>query len=299
MSGTAKGSVVRGGWRPLGPERYELGEGARFLDGRLHFVDLLAGRLLVADPRGEAPPEELVHLDVPLGAVALASGPVAREHLSLVAASGTGIARLDPSGQLIWFGRPADSGPVELRMNDAATDPAGRFWATSMAWDNTEDAGALYRLEPDGRVTTVLTGFTIPNGPAFSADGRTMWLADSARSVIYRYDVDAATGDLGDRHVFAEVDGTPDGMTVDAEGFLWSAVHGSSRLHRYSATGDLVERVQVPARQPTSVAISVEPPYLLVVTTAMEGLDEAEDHDGRTLVAEVAVSGMPQPRAQV
>ena len=80
-------SVVRSEWRALGSERYELGEGARWLDGRLHFVDLTAGRLLRADPRTDAPPEELVHLDVPLGAVARAAGDRAGPY---VAAAGAG-----------------------------------------------------------------------------------------------------------------------------------------------------------------------------------------------------------------
>jgi sugar lactone lactonase YvrE len=254
-------------------------------------VDLTAGRLLRADPRGGTPPEELVHLDAPIGAVALSAGGRA----GFVGAIGTGIAGLDRSGTLTWFGRPADGGPHRLRMNDAATDPSGRFWATSMAWDKSDDAGALYRLDADGGVATVLTGLTIPNGPAFSADGTTMWLADSARSVLYRFDVDPATGRLGDRAVFADVDGTPDGMAVDADGFLWSAIHGSSCLHRYSPSGDLVERIDLPARQPTSIAITVEAPYLVVVTTATEGLDHPQGHDGRTLVADVAVGGLPQP----
>jgi sugar lactone lactonase YvrE len=284
-------SVVRSEWRALGPERYELGEGARFLDGLLFFVDLTAGRLLYADPRGDAPPEELVHLDVPIGAVARP----ADGRPGFVGAIGTGIARLDSSGALTWFGRPADGGPVRLRVNDAATDPAGRFWATSMAWDKTDGAGAVYRLDPDGTLSTVLTGLTIPNGPAFSADGTTMWLADSARSVLYRFDVDAATGRLGEREVFAHVDGTPDGMTVDADGFLWSAIHGSACLHRYSPAGELVERIDLPARQPTSIAITVEAPYLVVVTTATEGMDRPDGHDGHTLVAEVAVGGLAQP----
>ncbi|MDN4173373.1 SMP-30/gluconolactonase/LRE family protein [Nocardioides sp. SOB77] len=299
MGGTSRASVLRSDWRPLGPERHGLGEGARFLDGRLYFVDIIAGRLLRADPRSDEPPRELVRLDVPLGAVALAEPREATGGVpAFIAAAGTGIARLARSGELGWFGRPADGGPVERRMNDAATDPSGRFWATSMAWDSTDGAGALHRLEPDGQVTTVLTGCTVPNGPVFSADGRTMWLADTPRSVILRYDVEPATGDLGGREVFVEVDGTPDGMTLDAEGFLWSAIHGSSCLHRYHPSGDLVERIEVPARQPTSIAISVGAPHVLVVTSSTEGLDEPQDHDGRTLVAEVSVGGRPQPTAR-
>jgi sugar lactone lactonase YvrE len=281
--------VLRGEWRPVGPERYELGEGARFVGDRLLFVDLYAGRLHQVDPRGTVPPRELLELDVPLGAVAVADG------YGFVAAAGTGIARLDLCGSLTWLSRPAEGGATALRMNDAAADPSGRFWAGSMAWDNSEGAGALHRLDPDGQVWTVLSGLTIPNGPAFSPDGRTMYLSDTPHSVIHRYPLDPATGELGEREVFAEVDGTPDGMTLDAEGCVWSAIYGSGCVHRYDPSGALVGRFEMPARQPTSVAISVEPPYLLAVTTATEGLGDPIEHDGRVLVVPVDVAGLPQP----
>ena len=69
----------------------------------------------------------------------------------------------------------------------------------------------------------MLDGLAIPNGPAFDAAGTVMYLADSARGVIYRYAL-TEVGDLGDPVEFARVDGSPDGMTVDAEDHVWSAV---------------------------------------------------------------------------
>lgn len=82
-------------------------------------------------------------------------------------------------------------------------------------------------------------------------------------------------------------------MTVDAEGCLWSAVWGAACLHRYSPEGVLLERIPVPARQPTSVALSAEPPYRAVVTSATTGLGAPEGHDGRVLTARVSVAGIP------
>src|SRR6185503_20064529 len=108
---------------------------------------------------------------------------------------------------------------------DATADPAGRFWAGSMRYDNAPDAGSLYRVDHSGAVTRVLDAITIPNGPAFSADGRTMYLADSDRGIVRRYAVDPATGDLGEAGEFFTVPkGFPDGMAVDHDGFVWSAV---------------------------------------------------------------------------
>lgn len=103
--------------------------------------------------------------------------------------------------------------------------PAGRFWAGSMAYDGMRGTGSLYRTDLDGRVVRVLDGLTIVNGPAFTADGTTVYFADTAAGTIFRCRVDPGPGDLSDGpEVFARLrqgEGGPDGMTVDAEDCLW------------------------------------------------------------------------------
>lgn len=255
------------------------------IDGRVYYVDLLAGRVLAADPQPHTVPQEVASLAKPVGAVAPTDGG------GLVAAVDQGAAILHNGAVTQWLGSPAANGPVALRINDAAVDPSGRLWVGAMAWDNTEGAGALYRFDPDGQITTAITDLTIPNGPAFSRDGCTMYLADTAKSAIYAFALDPETGRLSDRRTFAEVDGSPDGMTVDSGDCLWVAIWGGGRLHRYSDDGWLRESIPLPARQPTSVALSSEPPFVAVVTTATYGLEPA-DEDGRTLVAPVGVGGL-------
>jgi len=275
-----------GDWIPLSSERYELGEGARWIAGRLYFVDLLAGRLLACDPHHDPAPTELLRLDVPLGAVA----PIADG--GYLVAAGTGIARFVSDKRIDWLSRPAGNGPTPLRVNDASADPHGRFWFGAMAWNNSHDSGVLYRRDTDGTVHTALIRLAIPNGPVFTPNGATMYLADTARSVIRAFHVDD-DGNLGEQRVFAEVDGNPDGMTLDAEGYLWTAIWGGGRIHRYTPDGTLAERIAVPASQPTSVALSPTRPYCLVVTTATYGLDRIERQDGRLLLASASVAGRP------
>jgi sugar lactone lactonase YvrE len=78
-----------------------------------------------------------------------------------------------------------------------------------------------------------LPGLAIPNGPTFDTEGTTMYLADSARGIILRLPLDPMTGELGNPEVFARVQGgSPDGMTIDNHGHLWSAVWGAARLDR-------------------------------------------------------------------
>ncbi|MFD5088170.1 SMP-30/gluconolactonase/LRE family protein, partial [Kitasatospora sp. NPDC058406] len=107
---------------------HQLAEGARWVDDRLIFTDILTGRLLEAPGPAPAPARELLRLPVPLGAVA----PLAGRPGHWIAAAGTGIALLAPDGTTDWLARPEDHARVPTRMNDGACDPHGRFWAGSM-----------------------------------------------------------------------------------------------------------------------------------------------------------------------
>ncbi|MFC0552253.1 SMP-30/gluconolactonase/LRE family protein [Planotetraspora thailandica] len=262
-----------------------MGEGARWVGGRLIFVDILAGRLLAASADRPGPAEELVSLDVPLGAVA----PVAGRPGTWIAAAGQGFALLDQAtGALDWIDRPL---PATSRVNDAVCDPAGRFWAGGMPYDGRRGAGALYRIDADLSVTTVRTGLTIPNGPAFTADGRTMYLADSAERRIDRHTVDPVTGELGEPSVFATItDGGPDGMTVDEDDHLWVALWGGSAVHRYAPDGRLDRVVPLPTPQPTSVCLAGG---RLFVTSAAYGLDPIPPGAGAVHVVEGVAQGRP------
>jgi sugar lactone lactonase YvrE len=271
---------------PWSTDRFELGEGLRRQGRDLLMVDILTGRLLRLDPLVPGPAEVLATLDVPLGAVA----PVLDRPGTRVAAAGTGVALLTGDGGLEWLARPEDGAATPMRMNDGCCDPRGRFWAGSMAYDGTPGAGSLYRADPDGRVTRVLEGYTVPNGPAFTEDGARMYLADSAEGRIDAYEV-LPDGDLGARSVFARLgEGNPDGMQVDARGHLWVAVWGAGRVHRYDPDGTLERVVDLPAVQPTSVCVVDAPDPRLFVASAAVGLDRAGPGDGALFSVPVDVS---------
>ncbi|GAA1448775.1 SMP-30/gluconolactonase/LRE family protein [Nocardiopsis tropica] len=274
-------------------DRFELGEGLRWVGGDLLMVDILRGRLLRLAPGDPGPAHELAALDVPLGAVA----PVRHRAGALVAAAGTGIALLTGTGggsaAVEWLGRPEDGAATPMRMNDGCCDPHGRFWAGSMAYDGTPGAGSLYRADPGGGVTRVLDGYTVPNGPAFAPDGSVMYLADSAEGRIDAYALDAE-GLPGERTVLARVgEGSPDGMQVDAEGHLWVAVWGAGRVHRYAPDGALDRVVEVPAAQPTSVCVVGDGEPVLMVTSATVGLTEPGTGDGAVFALPVEVPAAP------
>ncbi|MFC5220227.1 SMP-30/gluconolactonase/LRE family protein [Streptomyces coerulescens] len=279
--------------RAARPDRLELGEGIRWTGTDIVLVDILAGRLLAAPHEPTAPLRTLAQLPVPLGAVA----PVAGHPDTWIAAAGTGIALLHADGTLDWLARPEDDAPVPMRMNDAVADPFGRFWAGSMAYDADEDAGSLYRVDPDGTVVRVLDGITVPNGPAFTPDGGVMYLADSARGVVRRYPVDPATGDLGAPEDFVTIrDGSPDGMTVDAEGAVWIAVWGTGTVRRHLPDGTPDRILRLPARQPAGVCLAHD---VLHITTARVGLETPAEDDGALFTARVEAPGTPTPACRL
>ncbi|MFF8868291.1 SMP-30/gluconolactonase/LRE family protein [Streptomyces sp. NPDC015139] len=273
---------------PARPDRLELGEGIRWTGGdRVHLVDILAGRLFTAPNDPAAPLRLLAELPVPLGAAA----PVDSCPGLWIAAAGTGICLFEPYGHAVWLARPEEGTCRNMRMNDAATDPSGRLWAGSMACDADRGAGSLYRVDRDGSVVQVLDGITVPNGPVFTADGKVMYLADSARGVISRYPVDAVSGLPGAPEPFVTLpEGSPDGMAIDVEGALWCAVWGTGTVRRYLPDTTLDRVLHLPAAQPAGVCLQ---DTLLHITTARVGLSSPGPYDGAVFSVPVEVPGLP------
>lgn len=293
-------------WTVCNETPLELGEGPRLLpDGRVLAVDILRGQLWQVDLVSPDQTVLLQELPVPLGAIA----PVSGSETALLAAAGDGIAVLD-GGSVTWLAGPDGisafsaselfTAGTTVRMNDAVCDPAGRFWAGTMASDAAPGAGSLHRMDTDGSISTVLTGLTIPNGPAFTADGSLMYLADSAAGTITGYQVETETGALGNGQAFVTVsEGSPDGMITDAEGHLWVAIWGAGRIHRYRPDGSIERILHVPAQQPTSICFAGKTMTTLVVTTAAIDLASPGAFDGLILSADVGISGSPTPSAKI
>jgi len=163
------------------------------------------------------------------------------------------------------------------RMNDAKADPAGRIYAGTMPDGDARGSGALYRLDRDRNVACVDRGYGIANGPAITADGRTMFHTDSAVGVIYRMAI-ASDGSLSSRTEFLRFPrewGSPDGMTIDAEGGLWVAHWGGSRVSRFDMDATLDRSIALPASQITSIAFAGDELDRMFVTSAADGVDEA------------------------
>jgi sugar lactone lactonase YvrE len=259
--------------------RAELGEGPRWDSRRqrLLWVDILRGRVHAFTPSTGACRNRSVGR--PVGALACTATPDG----SAVLAVAGGFARLDVDAGTFQMLAAVEADRPENRMNDGACDGAGRFWAGTMALDERPGAGALYRLDPDLTVHTMLTGVTISNGLDWSPDGRRMYYVDSPTRRIDMFDYDVATGDIANRRTLVDVPadaGVPDGLTVDASGFVWVALWGGAALRRYAPDGTLERAVALPVTHPTSCAFGGAALDELYVTSARVALT-AEERAGQ------------------
>ena len=188
--------------------------------------------------------------------------------------------------------------PPGMRFNDGKVDAAGRFWAGSMEDAEQAARGGLYRLDRPHQVSLVRGHIGVPNGPCFFADG-TMLFTDSALGRITALTLDAA-GDPVTEQLFAQFtpsQGSPDGMTVDAEDHVWIAFWDGGCLRRLSRTGQLVTEIALPVQRPTCPAFGGAALDQLFVTSATTGLSAEQLHRqplaGGLLRLEPGVSGRP------
>jgi sugar lactone lactonase YvrE len=262
------------------------GEGPVWWDGwgGLRFVDLFAGDVLTLAGDGV----ERRHV----GTVAAALRP--RRDGGAVLALERSFALEEPDGTLAVL--PEVWRDDSVRFNDGGCDPDGRFYCGTMAWDARPGAGALYRLDPDGSVERVLDGVTISNGLEWSPDGCSAYYADTPTGGIDVFDYDPDSGLTG-RRPFVEIPsalGSPDGLTVDAEGGVWVALYGGGAIHRYAPEGARDAVVDVPTQKPTACTFGGPDLSTLYVTTTQEGLPPGSDALAGSLFAvRPGVAGVP------
>lgn len=284
--------------RPLSDQRYELGECCRWDEQRaeLSWVDVPAGRFYRARASDELSMLHSYQVEGYLSAVA----PYAERSEGWIVGTNQSISHLYESGALEELARPEARHAPNVRMNDGACDPWGRFLVGSMALDIAPERGSLYRFAPGAETELLLTSVTVSNGLGWSPDGRLMYYVDSGPGTIHTFDVDTA-GELGEKRLFLRFDPlhvrTPDGLCVDAEGCLWVAFWDGGEVCRFAPTGELLARVVLPVSRPTCCALGGESGTTLYVTTAWEGLNEdrlaREPDAGRIFGVDVGVRGLP------
>lgn len=270
----------------------DLGEGPLWDDrsGQLIWVDIMGGRVNLFDP--STGDNRVFPVGSPVGAAALHSSG------GLLLALKEGFAHLDTdSGRTTPFCGFPGAAPL-IRMNDAKCDPQGRLWAGTLSMDMKPGAGALYRLDAGGGVTTALENVTCSNGIDWSLDGKTMYYVDSMTRRIDCFDFDPLLGSVTNQRTFVQIEqdnAVPDGLTVDSDGNVWVALWGGWGVHCYSQQGRRLSTVLVPSSQSSSCAFGGDDLGDLYITSARTGLTEEqlakEPHAGGLFRARPGVKG--------
>lgn len=270
----------------------------------LYWIDIAGRRLHRYDPATSL--DRVWWVPCEPGCIALADGG------GLVAALRDGFYRFYPEQSRLHKLADAPYDTLDTRFNDGRCDASGRFWAGAMYQPRTSEQAAMYCLEQGtvclGWGPQEGLGVKVSNGLAFTLDGGALFQSDTPNHVIYRFGFDAATGQVGERSVFARLPGKgeeavyggrPDGAAIDMEGCYWSAQYEGGRVLRFSPDGEIIGVVHVPVLRPTMIAFGGADLRTLYITSAREGATEEElarqPQAGGIFAVRLDVAGRPEP----
>ena len=192
-------------------------------------------------------------------------------------------------------------GEEDRRFNDCIADPEGRVFAGTLG----QGMGNLYRIDPDGSVSHIVGDVGCSNGMGFTPDLAGLYYVDSVAGIVYLFDYDRATGGLTNQRIWLQVDtalGIPDGMTVDAEGFVWVAFWDGHRVTRYDpATAEPVATIEVPARKASCLIFGGPEMTDIYISTALGDGDPSIEGEqaGGLFRFNVGIRGVPEFRSRI
>lgn len=272
----------------------ELGEGPLWSarEQVLYWVDILGFRL---HRYSTSEGQRTWQFEQEISAVAERS-----EHKGLIATQRHGVAAFDPVSEELTPLLDLETELPGNRFNDGKCDARGRFWTGTMDYDGKALTGSLYRITPDFAHAKIDSGYAVSNGPAWSADYRTMYHNASAEGCVYAFDFDLESGAVSNKRLFLQFtpeEGSPDGMTTDAEGGLWIAHWGASRITRHDPAGRVTHTIAFPCSQVSSCTFGGRDLNTLFVTTAAVGLSpqqlQQEPLAGGLFAVNPGITGLP------
>lgn len=271
-----------------------LGEGPHWdhQKQQLYWVDILENKVHVYHPNKNQ--QQTIEFSEPIGAV------IPKGDHQLMLAMKNGIHEYDLETETLRkIVDPEESLP-DNRFNDAKCDPSGRLWAGTMDMDGKLGRGTLYRLDHDEKITPMITNVSISNGLAWSPDNKYFYYIDTPTKEVKVYHYQDDTGNISEMIktiAIPEELGNPDGMTIDSKGMLWIAHWGGAKVTRWDPYEEqLLEIVEVPAKNVTSCTFGGENLTDLYITTASVGISDEDrkkyPFSGGLFKVKTNVSGM-------
>lgn len=270
--------------------RCELGEGPLWHPerGQFFWFDILGQRLFSREGKRAR--------EWRLDRIASAAGWIDAERLMV--ATETGLAVLDLETGALEDLAPVEADDAGTRSNDGRADRQGGFWFGTMGKRAEKGRGAIYRWYR-GELRQLVPGVTIPNAICFSPDGGLAYWADTEASQVWSQPLDAEGWPQGERRLFLDLapEGVnPDGAVTDSEGGLNVALWGKGCVRRYDAAGKVTDEYGVPGKHSSCPALGGADFRDLLVTTALEGIEQPDALQGLPYLLRARVPGLPEPR---
>ena len=269
---------------PIGSRISKWGEGPIFWNEQLLYVDIEGHALIRLNPKnGE---EQVWEIGERIGTV------VPRQSGGFVCAGDSGIYSFDPeTGEKKSMADPESDKRPDNRFNDGKCDPSGRFWAGTISTVKKTGDANLYMLDLNGDLSLKVPGVTNSNGICWNAKADRMYYIDTPTKEIWAFPFNNQLSELGEKQVVfntedAGLDGSPDGMTMDADGMLWVAMcHGGAVLRIDPHNGSLLQKIDFPCVETTACAFGGDKLERLFVTTGIHKSIE-EENAGRVFVVD-------------
>jgi sugar lactone lactonase YvrE len=278
--------------QPVGTRVSQWGEGPIFWSGHLIYVDIEGHALILLN--GETGNEETWDVGERIGTVVpMVSG-------GFLCAGDSGIYSFDPaSGKKVNLADPEAQKRPDNRFNDGKCDPAGRFWAGTISTVKKIGDANLYMFDLHGNLSLKVPSVTNSNGICWNAEATVMYYIDTPTKKILAYPFANESGKIGEPSLVVDTEvagweGSPDGMTIDAENKLWVAMcHGGTVLRIDPQSGDLLHQIDFPCVETTACAFGGPKLERLFVTTGLhKTLDEPDA--GKVFVVDgLGISGVP------
>ena len=268
-------------------------------ESALYWLDIPVGKIY----RWHASSDALSQWQMPemVGSMAMCT------HGGWIVAMETGIyqVQLNPHGACTHTKLADVEHPIQpMRFNDGRCDRQGRFLSGTMFNDTKagKNVGSLYRFGNSHQLNRLMDDLIVPNGLAFSPDGRTMYLADTytSRQTVWAFDYDMDTGTPHNQRVFVDMHqhlGRPDGAAIDADGCYWVCATDAGLVSRFTPEGKLDQSLAVPTAKPAMCAFGGDNLDTLFVTSLRRsGISAEEDpYAGRVFALQPGVKGLAEP----